>query len=178
MKVTETKLFGVLIIQPNVFGDSRGFFKETFQVERYWEAGIKHKFVQDNYSRSKKGVIRGLHFQLTKPQGKLVSCSKGAVFDVAVDINPASSTYKQYVGVELTEKNHTQLWVPPGYAHGFCVLSETADFCYKATDYYDSNDEGGIIWNDPMVSIDWPITKPTLSSKDSLLPTLADLNVH
>jgi len=176
MKVTETQLAGVLIIEPKVFGDSRGFFKETFQSERYREAGIEYTFVQDNYSRSQKGVLRGLHFQITKPQGKLVSCPKGAVFDVAVDIDPESTTYDQYVGVELTEENHKQLWVPPGYAHGFCVLSETADFQYKCTDYYDPSDEGGVIWNDPDVAIDWPIADPSLSSKDALLPTLTQLN--
>jgi len=176
MNVTETKLAGVLIIEPKVFGDARGFFKETFQAERYREAGIEYTFVQDNYSRSQKGVLRGLHFQIIKPQGKLVSCPKGAVFDVAMDIDPESTTYGQYVGVELTEENHKQLWVPPGYAHGFCVLSETADFQYKCTDYYDPSDEGGVIWNDPDVAIEWPITHPSLSSKDALLPTLTKLN--
>jgi len=176
MNVTETQLAGVLIIEPKVFGDSRGFFKETFQAERYREAGIEHTFVQDNYSRSQKGVLRGLHFQITKPQGKLVSCPNGAVFDVAVDIDPESTTYGQYVGVELTEENHKQMWVPPGYAHGFCVLSATADFQYKCTDYYDPSDEAGVIWSDPDVAIEWPITDPSLSSKDALLPTLAELN--
>ena len=175
MKITETKLAGVLIIEPKVFGDARGFFKETFQAERYQEAGIEYTFVQDNYSRSQKGVLRGLHFQITKPQGKLVSCPKGAVFDVAVDIDPESTTYGQYVGVELTEENHKQLWVPPGYAHGFCVLSETADFQYKCTDYYDPSDEGGVIWSDPDVAIEWPIAHPSLSSKDAILPTLKEL---
>jgi len=175
MNVTETKLAGVLIIEPKVFGDSRGFFKETFQAERYREAGIEYTFVQDNYSRSQKGVLRGLHFQITKPQGKLVSCPKGAVFDVAVDIDPESTTYGQYVGVELTEENHKQLWVPPGYAHGFCVLSEMADFQYKCTDYYDPSDEGGVIWNDPDLAIEWSIAHPSLSSKDALLPTLKEL---
>jgi len=178
MNVTETQLAGVLIIEPKVFGDARGFFKETFQAERYREAGIEYTFVQDNYSRSQKGVLRGLHFQITKPQGKLVSCPKGAVFDVAVDIDPESTTYGQYVGVELTEENHKQLWVPPGYAHGFCVLSETADFEYKCTDYYDPSDEGGVIWNDPDVAIDWPIDQPLLSDKDSKLPTLKELANH
>ena len=178
MKITETQLAGVLIIEPKVFGDARGFFKETFQAERYREAGIEYTFVQDNYSRSQKGVLRGLHFQITKPQGKLVSCPKGAVFDVAVDIDPESTTYGQYVGVELTEENHKQLWVPPGYAHGFCVLSETADFEYKCTDYYDPSDEGGVIWNDPDVAIDWPIDQPLLSDKDSKLPTLKELANH
>ena len=176
MKITETKLPEVLIIEPKVFGDSRGFFKETFQAERYREAGIRYTFVQDNYSRSQKGVLRGLHFQITKPQGKLVYCPKGAIFDVVVDIDPESSTYGQYVGIELSEENHKQLWVPPGYAHGFCVLSETADFQYKCTDYYDPSDEGGIIWNDREITIEWPITNPALSSKDWNLPTLAELN--
>ena len=175
MNVTETKLAGVLIIEPKVFGDSRGFFKETFQAERYREAGIEYTFVQDNYSRSQKGVLRGLHFQITKPQGKLVSCPKGAVFDVAVDIDPESTTYGQYVGVELTEENHKQLWVPPGYAHGFCVLSETADFQYKCTDYYCPDDEVGFIWNDTDVAIEWPIDEPLLSDKDAKLPALKQL---
>jgi len=177
MNITETQLAGVLIIEPKVFGDARGFFKETFQAERYREAGIEYTFVQDNYSRSQKGVLRGLHFQITKPQGKLVSCPKGAVFDVAVDIDPESTTYGQYVGVELTEENHKQMWMPPGYAHGFCVLSETADFLYKCTDYYDPSDEGGVIWNDPDVAIDWPIADPSLSNKDAILPTLAELDL-
>src|SRR5210317_509063 len=160
MNITETKLSGVLIIEPKVFGDARGFFKETFQAERYRQAGIEYTFVQDNYSRSQKGVLRGLHFQITKPQGKLVSCPKGAVFDVAVDIDPNSTSYRQYVGVELTGENHKQLWLPPGYAHGYCVLSETADFLYKCSDYYDPSDEGGVIWNDPDVAIEWPIANP------------------
>ena len=175
MMLTETKLGGVLIIEQNVFSDSRGFFKETFQVDRYRKAGVEYDFVQDNYSRSQKGVLRGLHFQIKKPQGKLVSCTKGAVFDVVVDIDPASSTYSQYVGVELTEKNHKQLWVPPGYAHGFCVLSEVADFQYKCTDYFDPADEGGIIWSDPNVAIEWPVSKPRLSRKDMNLPSLDEL---
>jgi len=175
MKVTETRLAGVLIIEPKVFGDSRGFFKETFQAERYREAGIEYTFVQDNYSRSQKGVLRGLHYQITKPQGKLVSCLKGAVFDVAIDVDPISGTFGQYVGIELTEDNNRQFWVPPGYAHGFCVLTDTADFQYKCTDYYDLSDEGGLIWNDPDVAIDWPIDQPLLSDKDSKLPTLKEL---
>ena len=128
MNVIETALPGVLIIEPKAFGDHRGFFLETFQVERYREAGITLPFVQDNHSRSQRGVLRGLHFQKTRPQGKLVSVSRGAVYDVAVDIDPASATYGQFVGVELNDDNHRQLWIPPGYAHGFCVLSEVADF--------------------------------------------------
>lgn len=175
MNVIETQLPGVLIIEPKVFGDHRGFFKETFQVERYRVAGIELPFVQDNHSRSQKGVLRGLHLQKTRPQGKLVSCSLGAVYDVAVDVDPASATFGQYVGVELTEDNHKQLWIPPGYAHGFCVLSDVADFQYKCTDLYFPEDEGGLIWNDPDVNIAWPITTPQLSDKDLKLPTLAQI---
>jgi len=175
MRVLETKLPGVLIIEPEVFGDSRGFFKETFQAQRYREAGIEHDFVQDNHSRSQKGVLRGLHFQIAKPQGKLVSCSQGAVFDVVVDIEPLSSTFGQYVGVKLSGDDHRQIWVPPGYAHGFCVLTDTADFHYKCTDYYDSSDEGGLIWNDPDVAIKWLIDQPLLSERDAKLPSLKEL---
>ena len=175
MKVIETQLAGVLIIEPKVFGDHRGFFLETFQVERYRDAGIGLPFVQDNHSRSQRGVLRGLHFQRTRPQGKLVSVSCGAVYDVAVDINPDSPTCGQYVGVELNDENHRQLWVPPGYAHGFCVLSEVADFQYKCTDYYQPEDEGGLLWNDPDVGIPWPVAEPQLSAKDQLNPRLRDL---
>ena len=175
MKVVETALPGVLIIEPKAFGDHRGFFLETFQVERYREAGITLPFVQDNHSRSQRGVLRGLHFQKTRPQGKLVSVSRGAVYDVAVDIDPASATYGQFVGVELNDDNHRQMWVPPGYAHGFCVLSEVADFQYKCTDFYLPADEGGLAWNDPDVGIPWPITEPQLSAKDVNNPRLRDL---
>lgn len=175
MKVIETQLAGVLIVEPKVFGDHRGFFLETFQVERYRDAGIGLPFVQDNHSRSQRGVLRGLHFQCTRPQGKLVSVSRGAVYDVAVDINPDSPTCGQYVGVELNDENHRQLWVPPGYAHGFCVLSEVADFQYKCTDYYQPEDEGGLLWNDPDVGIPWPVAEPQLSAKDQLNPRLRDL---
>ncbi|GHE19710.1 dTDP-4-dehydrorhamnose 3,5-epimerase [Halomonas urumqiensis] len=175
MKVIQTTLPGVLIIEPKVFGDQRGFFLETFQVERYREVGIDLPFVQDNHSRSPRGVLRGLHLQSTRPQGKLVSVSRGAVYDVAVDIDPASTTCGQYVGVEINDDNHRQLWIPPGYAHGFCVLSSEADFQYKCTDFYFPNDESGLLWNDPDVSIPWPIESPTISEKDQQLPTLRDL---
>lgn len=175
MKVIETELPGVVIIEPKVFGDHRGFFLETFSAERYREeAGIQLSFVQDNLSRSQKGVLRGLHFQKTKPQGKLVSVTRGAVYDVAVDINPSSATFGQYVGVELSEDNHRQLYVPPGYAHGFCVLSDVADFSYKCTDYYHPEDEGGIAWDCPKVAIDWPIAEPQLSDKDKAYPGLEE----
>ncbi|KAI5916689.1 dTDP-4-dehydrorhamnose 3,5-epimerase [Thauera sp. 2A1] len=172
MKVIETALPGVLIIEPKVFGDARGFFLETFQLERYREIGITLPFVQDNHSRSQRGVLRGLHFQKTKPQGKLVRVSRGAVYDVAVDIDPASPTFGRHVGVELSDDNHRQLWIPPGYAHGFCVLSEIADFEYKCTELYYPEDEGGVVWNDPDVGINWPCKTPILSKKDQSLPNL------
>jgi dTDP-4-dehydrorhamnose 3,5-epimerase len=177
MEVTKTKLDGCVIIEPKIFGDHRGFFKETFQSSRYKEAGLTLPFVQDNYSRSSQGVLRGLHYQKNKPQGKLVSCLQGEVFDVAVDLRAESSTYGQWAGVILTGDNHIQFYVPPGFAHGFVVLSETADFQYKCTDYYDPSDEGGIIWNDPDIGIDWPLggIKPKLSDKDMILPQLKDL---
>jgi len=175
MKVPETELPGVKIIEPTVFGDQRGFFKATFQAERYAEIGIDLPFVQDNCSRSTKGVLRGLHLQKTRPQGKLVSCTRGVVFDVAVDVDPSSETFGKYVGVELSESNHLQLWIPPGYAHGFCVLSDVADFRYKCTDYYVPEDESGLVWNDSDVSIDWPVGLPSLSEKDQVLPTLAQI---
>ena len=175
MKVMETVLPGVLIIEPKVFGDHRGFFLETFQAERYREAGIRLPFVQDNHSRSGQGVLRGLHFQRSRPQGKLVSVSRGAVYDVAVDINPDSPTCGRFVGVELNDENHRQLWIPPGYAHGFCVLSDIADFQYKCTDYYAPEDEGGLLWNDPEINIPWPVDNPQLSAKDQHNPTLRQL---
>ena len=175
MKVTQTELPGVLLIEPKVFGDERGFFIESFQAERYREAGIELPFVQDNHSRSQRGVLRGLHFQKTRPQGKLVRVSRGAVYDVAVDINPDSPTCGRFVGVELNDENHRQLWIPPGYAHGFCVLSDIADFEYKCTDLYFPQDEGGLLWNDPEVAVPWPVEQPTLSAKDQLNPTLRQL---
>ena len=175
MKLIETALPGVLIIEPKVFGDARGFFIETFQTERYRKIGITQPFVQDNHSRSQRGVLRGLHFQKTRPQGKLVRVSRGTVYDVAVDVDPKSPTFGRYVGLELSDDNHRQLWIPPGYAHGFCVISDVADFEYKCTDLYFPEDEGGLIWNDPDVAIPWPIAEPSLSGKDTLLPKLRDL---
>ena len=172
MKIESTPLTGVTLITPTVHGDARGFFLETWHAKRYREAGIALPFVQDNHSRSQHGVLRGLHLQKSRPQGKLVNCSVGSVFDVAVDVDPRSSSFGVYVGVELSGKNHRQLWIPPGYAHGFCVLSETADFHYKCTDLYFPNDEGGLIWNDPEVGIEWPIEAPSLSEKDLKLSTL------
>lgn len=178
MEVIKTKLNDCVIIKPKVHGDERGFFLETFQLERYKKnASIDEIFVQDNHSRSSKGVLRGLHFQKTKPQGKLVRVVKGEVYDVAVDIRKDSHTFGQWEGVTLSEENKIQFWVPPGFAHGFVVLSETADFEYKCTDYYDPSDEGCILWNDPNLNISWPINNPTLSAKDTLANRLVDLNL-
>jgi dTDP-4-dehydrorhamnose 3,5-epimerase len=177
MNVVKTKLHDCVIIEPKVFGDERGFFLETFQAERYGaQAGITLPFLQDNHSRSSKGVLRGLHFQINKPQGKLVRVVKGKVYDVAVDIRKGSLTYGQWEAVILSEENKIQFWVPPGFAHGFLVLSETADFEYKCTDYYDPSDEGSISWNDPDLNIPWPIDNPKLSEKDANAKKLADLS--
>ena len=168
MKITHTKLKDCLIIEPKVFGDERGFFLETFNEERYkTEAGISLPFVQDNFSRSSKNVLRGLHFQKLKPQGKLVRVVSGEVFDVAVDIRNDSVTYGQWQSVILSDKNKKQFWIPPGFAHGFVVLSDYADFEYKCTSFYDPSDEGSIIWNDKELDIDWKIDNPILSSKDA-----------
>lgn len=176
MKVIKTEIDGVLIIEPEVYGDHRGFFLETFQADRYREqAGINFQFVQDNHSRSSKGVLRGLHFQKTKPQGKLVRVVRGEVFDVAVDIRKNSPTFGKWTATILSEENKKQFWVPPGFAHGFVTLSRSADLEYKCTDYYDPIDEGCIIWNDPDVNISWPIEKPILSEKDRLGDTLHSL---
>ena len=172
MNVIKTSIPDVLIIEPKVFGDARGFFYESFNGRAFDEAVGRHvEFVQDNHSRSSKGVLRGLHYQIQQPQGKLVRVARGAVFDVAVDIRKSSPTFGKWVGVELSEDNHRQLWVPPGFAHGFLVLSETADFLYKTTDYYAPEFERCIRWDDPDVGIDWPlaaagISAPLLSSKD------------
>lgn len=177
MNLIKTDVAGAFIIEPKVFGDERGFFLETFQAERYKEQlGIDLDFVQDNHSRSGKNVLRGLHFQKTRPQGKLVRVVRGEVFDVAVDIRKGSPTYGQWAGVYLTEENKRQFWVPPGLAHGFVVLSDVADFEYKCTDYYDPSDEGCLMWNDPTVAIEWPEgIEPILSGKDQQGSLLVDL---
>ena len=178
MKISNSKLKGCVIIEPRVFGDERGFFLETFQAIRYeQEAGIDLPFVQDNYSRSTRGVLRGLHFQKTKPQGKLVRVVRGEVYDVAVDIRKGSTTFGEWEGVILSEDNKKQFWVPPGFAHGFVVLSDTADFEYKCTDYYDPSDEGSILWSDSDLDIPWPIANPVLSTKDESAKRLVDLRL-
>jgi len=170
MQSSPTAIPDVLIIEPKVFGDARGFFFESFNQKAFNQAtGLDMQFVQDNHSRSAKGVLRGLHYQVQQPQGKLVRVVRGAVFDVTVDIRPASPSFGQWVGVELSEANHRQLWVPPGLAHGFLVLSDSADFLYKTTDYYAPQYERCIAWNDASLAIAWPLQgeMPLLSSKDA-----------
>ena len=169
MKATRLTIPDVVLIEPKVFGDARGFFFESFNRRAFNEAtGTRHQFVQDNHSRSSKGVLRGLHYQIQQPQGKLVRVVRGVVFDVAVDIRRSSPTFGKWVGVELSADNHRQLWVPPGFAHGFVVLSDIAEFLYKTTDYYAPQFERCIAWNDPDLAIDWPNMgmAPLLSAKD------------
>jgi dTDP-4-dehydrorhamnose 3,5-epimerase len=174
MKIEETPLPGVLVVRPRSFGDARGFFFESFHAERYAAAGITAPFVQDNVSRSARGILRGLHFQEPKAQGKLVFVTHGSVFDVAVDVRRGSPHFGKWFGLELSDENHTQLWVPPGFAHGFCVTSESADFAYKCTEFYAPENERAIRWDDPDLAIDWPIREPTLSPKDAAAPFLRD----
>lgn len=180
MKVTPTAIPDVLEIEPRVFGDARGFFLESFNQKAFEQAiGTPVQFVQDNHSRSRRGVLRGLHYQVEKPQGKLVRVVRGAVYDVAVDIRRNSATFGKWVGCELTEQNQKQLWVPPGFAHGFLVLSETADFLYKTTEYYAPAHERCIAWNDEAVAISWPHVgiPPQLSSKDASAPRFLDADL-
>ncbi len=176
MKVIETPLAGLLIIEPKVFGDERGFFLETWSRKRYQEVGINVDFVQDNLSCSRRGVLRGLHFQNPQPQGKLVYVLQGEVFDVAVDIRKGSPTFGRWHGVVLSDDNKRQFWVPAGFAHGFCVTSETALFTYKCTELYAPKHERSIRWDDPTLAIDWPITEPQVSDKDRLAPLLTDID--
>lgn len=180
MKATPLEIPEVILFEPKVFGDARGFFYESFNQQLFDEAaGAHYTFVQDNHSRSSKGVLRGLHYQLPPhAQGKLVRVVQGAVFDVAVDIRKSSPTFGQWVGAELTAENHRQLWVPPGFAHGFVVLSETADFLYKTTNYYAPASERCIAWNDPQLAVAWPaVETPRLSSKDEIAPNLVNAEV-
>lgn len=167
MKVTPTAIPEVLLIEPDVFGDNRGFFMESWHKQKFTEQGLTVDFVQDNHSRSTKGVLRGLHYQLRQPQGKLVRVVTGCVFDVAVDIRRGSPTFGQWVGAELSENNHHQLYIPPGFAHGFCVMSGVTDFLYKCTAGYNPQDEHGIMWNDPAIGIRWPGDNFVISEKDA-----------
>lgn len=175
MKVIQTRLPDCVAIEPAVFGDARGFFYESYNAEKFKEAGLDLRFVQANVSRSARGVLRGLHYQWPNPQGKLVSVVEGEVFDVAVDIRRGSPTFGQWAGVMLTAENHRHFWVPEGFAHGFVVLSEFATFAYQCTALYDAKADAGVRWNDPAIAIDWPVSAPLLSGKDEKAPLLADI---
>jgi dTDP-4-dehydrorhamnose 3,5-epimerase len=175
MKFLSTDLPGVVLIEPDVYRDKRGFFLETYHADKYRAAGIDGIFVQDNHSHSVRGTVRGLHAQRHRPQGKLVRVLQGEIFDVAVDIRRGSPTFRRWVGVRLSADNFRQIYVPPDFAHGFCVLSEMADVEYKCTELYDPADEFGVLWNDPALGISWPVREPLLSEKDRTAPRLAEL---
>jgi dTDP-4-dehydrorhamnose 3,5-epimerase len=175
MRVLPTEIPGVLLVEPDVYRDSRGFFLETYHERRYREAGIAATFVQDNHSRSARGTVRGLHFQVRRPQGKLVRALSGEMFDVAVDVRRGSPTFGRWVGATLTGDNFRQIYVPPGFAHGFCILSEVGEVEYKCTELYDPEDELGVAWNDPQIGIEWPEAEPLLSAKDKAAPRLAEV---
>jgi dTDP-4-dehydrorhamnose 3,5-epimerase len=175
MRVFSTDLPGVVIIEPDVYRDRRGFFLETYHAEKYQEAGIPGLFIQDNHSHSVRGTVRGLHAQRRRPQGKLIRVLQGEIFDVAVDIRRGSPTFRRWVARTLSAENFQQMYVPPGFAHGFCVLSKTADVAYKCTALYDPGDEFGVLWNDPEIGIPWPVREPLLSEKDRTAPALAEL---
>jgi dTDP-4-dehydrorhamnose 3,5-epimerase len=175
MKIISTSIPDVIVFEPQVFSDSRGHFLETYQEQKYCDAGIPKPFVQDNQSFSIAKVLRGLHFQLHHPQGKLVRVTRGEVFDVAVDLRRKSATFGQWHGEVLSAENHRQMYIPENFAHGFCVLSDSAEFLYKCTDFYHPGDEVGLIWNDAKIGVQWPIQDPLLSEKDAKLPTLAEV---
>jgi dTDP-4-dehydrorhamnose 3,5-epimerase len=177
LKVTETSLPGVLLIEPAVLGDARGFFIETYHAERFREVGIDAAFVQDNHSRSARGVLRGLHYQEPNAQGKLVRCPRGALFDVAVDVRVGSPHFGTWCGVELSEENKKILWIPAGFAHGFCALTDDAELVYKCTEFYDPQSERCIAWNDPDIGIRWPVKDPQLSQRDAAAPRLKEAKV-
>ncbi|MHC4846530.1 MAG: dTDP-4-dehydrorhamnose 3,5-epimerase [Planctomycetota bacterium] len=176
MEFRQTRLSGVLIVEPDVHRDDRGFFLESYHREKYRAAGIDLDFVQDNHSKSERGTLRGLHAQWRKPQGKLVRVLAGEIFDVAVDARKGSPTFGQWVGATLSSDNHHQIWVPPGFVHGFCVTSDLAEVEYKCTDVYDPGGELGVIWNDPDIGIEWPVDQPLLSAKDAAAPRLKDVH--
>ena len=175
IRISATDLPGVLLIEPRVFEDPRGFFLETHHQRKYSEAGLDVQFVQDNQSHSKRNTLRGLHYQRIHPQGKLIYAAGGEIFDVAVDLRRSSSTFRKWYGVRLSSENHLQIYIPPGFAHGFCVLSDRADVVYKCTDFYYEDDDLGVLWSDPDIGIQWPVSEPLLSSKDSALPALSQL---
>jgi dTDP-4-dehydrorhamnose 3,5-epimerase len=176
MRVRETQLRGVLVLEPVAHGDQRGYFLETWAVDRYEAAGVVGRFVQDNLSRSVRGTLRGLHLQHPHGQGKLVHVVAGEVFDVAVDVRVGSPTFGRWVGERLSDQNHLQLFLPPGFAHGFCVVSEWALFAYKCTERYHPEAELGVVWDDPDLAIPWPVAAPTLSAKDRRLPRLCEID--
>ena len=175
MRVVETSLNGVLLIEPRCYRDERGFFLESFQAERYREAGILDDFVQDNQSRSRQGVLRGLHFTVLRPQAQIVTVMRGRIFDAVVDLRSSSPTFGRWAGIELSDDGPRQIYMAPGFAHGFCVLSDFADLHYKVSRVYDSADEGGLLWNDPDVGIRWPIDDPVVSGRDAAYPRLREL---
>lgn len=175
MTTIETNIPGLLLFEPRVFEDERGAFQECYHADRYRALGLGAPFVQDNLSRSHRGVLRGLHFQKRHPQGKLIWVLRGAIYDVVVDLRSGSPTFGEHAAVELSEANRRQLWIPPGFAHGFCVLGDHADIYYKCTDVYHPDDEGGLRWDDPSLGIDWPVDEPLLSERDLRHPTLSEL---
>ena len=176
MKIIDTGLAGLLLIEPRYFRDERGYFLETFSGPRYRDAGIADNFVQENHSRSSKGILRGLHFQVRRPQAQLVTVMRGKVFDVGVDLRPGSKTFGQWFGAELSDEGACQMYMPPGFAHGFCVLSDVADLHYMVSRIYDHSDEGGLRWNDPEIGIRWPVERPIISERDARYPPLAELD--
>jgi len=177
LNVIETLIPGVLVLEPKVLADERGFFMETYHAARFRQLGIEAVFVQDNHSRSMRGVLRGLHYQEPNAQGKLVRCTRGALYDVAVDIRVGSPHFGKWVGADLTEENKRMLWVPPGFAHGFCALTDNADMVYKCTALYDAQSDRSILWNDSDLGIKWPIARPLLSQKDAAAPRLKEAKV-
>lgn len=177
MNVIETSIPGLLVVEPKVRGDSRGFFMETYRTDLFLQAGIGETFVQDNHSRSARGVLRGLHYQEPNAQGKLVRCTRGAIFDVAVDIRVGSPHFAKWFAIDLTEENRKMLWIPEGFAHGFCATTELADLVYKCTRLYDPASDRSIAWDDPQIGIEWPVAEPVLSPKDSSAPRLKDAKV-
>ena len=175
MRVLPTDIRDLVLLEATAHGDERGFLLESFREDAWREAGVEGPFVQENHSRSARGILRGLHFQLRPGQAKLVRCVRGAIWDAAVDLRRDSPTYRRWEGYELSDENHRQLYVPAGFGHGFCVLSEAADVHYKLSSYYDPETEAGIRWDDPDVAVEWPITEPQLSERDKLAPTLAEV---
>lgn len=175
MRVEQTGLDGLLLIEPRCFGDERGFFLENYQRDRYRDAGIVDDFLQDNHSRSAGGVLRGLHFQVQRPQAQMVTVMHGRIFDVAVDLRQNSRTFKKWFGVELSDKGPRQVYMAPGFAHGFCVLSDVADLHYKVSRFYDHADEGGLLWSDTEIGIEWPISAPIVATRDAAFPLLRDI---